>query len=249
MGPQPVFRQFLHADSGTFAYLLADAATGDAVLVDPVLADVPLYHRAMQENRLQLDRVVETHLHDDHVSGAWVLHAATGARIAAGSLTGIEIAQDLLDDGGTLAFGGESLRAIATPGHTPGCVSLLWRDRIFTGDTMLIGGCGCAEPPEGNPGRLFDSLTRRLMTLPDETIVCPGHATGRRRVSCIGEERLLNPCLAGKSRDEFIVAVRAVPRVASVARDIHLDVNARGAGPEGARHAGLPRQAARAEYH
>jgi len=249
MGIHPVFRQFLHADSGAFAYLLADTVTGAAVLVDPVLGDVPLYHRAMRENRLRLERVVETHLHDDHVSGAWVLHVGTGAPIAAGSRAGIEVAQHRLEDGETLAFGGESLQAISTPGHTAGCMSFLWRDRVFTGDTMLIGGCGSAEPPQGHAGRLFDSLTRHLMTLPDETLVFPGHATGRRRVSCIGEERLLNPCLAGKSRDEFIAGVRAALRVAPVAREIHLNVNARGGDPEGARPVGPPHELARADYH
>lgn len=249
MSPHPLFRQFLHMDSGAFAYLLADPATGDAVLVDPVLGDVPLYHRALRENRLRLGWVVETHLHDDHVSGAWVLHEGTGARIAAGSQAGIEVAERLLDDGECLAFGNESLRAIPTPGHTPGCVSLLWRDRVFTGDAMLIGGCGSAEPPAGHAGRLFDSLTRRLMTLPDETLVCPGHATGRRRVSCIGEERSLNPCLAGRSRDEFIAAMRATPRVPPVARDIHLAVNARGGDPAVACESRLPREPAREDFH
>jgi glyoxylase-like metal-dependent hydrolase (beta-lactamase superfamily II) len=249
VGRQTVFRQFLHGESGAFAYLLGDNATGRAVLIDPVLGDVPLYHRVLRENRLGLDWVIDTHLHDDHASGAWVLRHGLDAPVAVGIASGIEIADRFLEDGETLAFGGEDLAVVATPGHTPGCVSLIWRDRVFTGDALLIGGCGCAEPPLGHPGRLFDSLSRRLMPLPDETLVCPGHANGRRRVSCIGEERSLNPCLAGKSRDEFIAALRAARHVSPVARDIHLRVNARGEGPADLAETRLPCKHAPADYH
>jgi glyoxylase-like metal-dependent hydrolase (beta-lactamase superfamily II) len=231
MACHPYFRQLLDAPSGTFTYLVADASTSRAVLIDPVLREVPLYLRLLGERSLHLDWVVDSHLHDDHVTGAWALCSRTSARRAAGRETGIEAADLFLGDGDTVAFGDERLEAIATPGHTRGCLSFVWRDRVFTGDSLLIGGCGRADPPEGNAGRLYDSLTQRLLTLPDETLVCPGHGEGGRRVSCIGDERCGNASLAGVTRDEFIAA-RAAAAPAPAARDSILALNRQGGDPD-----------------
>ncbi len=206
MCPAAYFRQLRDAHSGCFSYVLADAASGHAVIVDPVLREVTLYLSLLEERALRLDWIVETHLHDDRVSGAWALRGRTRAPIAAGAVAGIDEAARPLADGERLAFGAETLVALATPGHTPGCLTYLWRDRAFTGDALLIGGCGRTDGKGASAGRLYDSVTRRLFPLPDETIVCPGRGSASRRVSCIGDERESNACFAGCSRDEFVAA-------------------------------------------
>lgn len=230
MNRLPYFRQLFDAQSATFTYLLADSGTARAVLIDPVLHEAGFYLRLLGERSLYLDSVVDTHLHDDHVSAAWALCTRTGATAVAGRAAGID-ADRLLDDGETIAFGDERLQALATPGHTRGCMSFLWRDRIFTGDALAIGGCGRTDPPEGSAGMLYDSLSRRLLALPDETIVCPGHGTAQRRVSCIGEERATNPCLAGLSRDEFVASRSRLAPPPPAARESILAVNRRGGDP------------------
>jgi glyoxylase-like metal-dependent hydrolase (beta-lactamase superfamily II) len=228
--PQPYFRQLFDAQSGTFTYLLADTGAAKAVLIDPVLHEVAFYLRLLGERALRLQWVIDTHLHDDHVTAAWALRERTRARTAAGAAAGMAGADLLVGEGDTIAFGDEELRAIATPGHTPGCTSYLWRDRVFTGDALLIGGCGRTDPPAGNAGRLYDSLMRRLLALPDETLVCPGHGDSSRRISCIGEERATNPCLAGLTRDEFIAA-RGLLGPRTAATQTILSVNQSGGDP------------------
>lgn len=176
-------------------------------MIDPVATQVPLYLGVLKELGLGLDWVLETHMHSDHVSGAEALREATGARVAASRQAGIEAVDKLLTDGDTLVLGMLTISVIATPGHTPGCLTYCHEDRLFTGDSLLIGGCGDLDEPRANGVVLYDSVTRRLLSLPDETLVYPGHCLGGRRVSCIGEERERNPYFHGISRDHF-VAVR-----------------------------------------
>ena len=120
-------------------------------------------------------------------------------------MCGAESADIQIQDGDIFQFAGnEQLRVIATPGHTRGSISFLWRDRLFTGDSLLIGGCGRTDFQGGDAGALYDSITRRLFTLPDETLVYPGHDYQQRWVSSIMQERTTNPRLAGKTREQFI---------------------------------------------
>ena len=107
-------------------------------------------------------------------------------------------------DGDTIVFGNQVIRVIPTPGHTPGCVTYHWRDRLFTGDSLLIGGCGRTDFQGGSASKLYDSITERLFVMPDETLVYPGHDYHGARVSCIGQEKNTNLRLAGRSRQEFI---------------------------------------------
>ncbi len=205
------FRQFHDPASGTFSYLLACERTATAAIIDPVLGHEPLYLGVLGELSLRLAWVLETHLHADHVSAADALRQQTGARVAVGRQTGIDEADRGLADGDQLAVGDVSLAAIATPGHTPGCLTYRWDDRLFTGDSLLIGGSGSIAEPGGNGVVLFDSVTRRLLSLADETLIYPGHGQDHRRVSCIGQERRGNPCFHGVCRDRF-VAVKAANR-------------------------------------
>jgi len=198
------FRQLHDASSGAFSYLLGGDASRAALVIDPVREQAALMLGMLDELGLDLLWVVETHLHADRVTAADALRAATSARVAVGRHTGIAAADRLLDDGEEIACGEERLRVIATPGHTRGCLSFLWQDRVFTGDCLLIGACGSTDEPGGDAATLYDSVTRRLFALPDETLIYPGRCLAGRRVSCIGEERQNNPLFHGVSRDSFV---------------------------------------------
>jgi sulfur dioxygenase len=199
------FRQLFDEESATLTYLLADALTGDAVLIDAVAEHIGGYLALLQELNLNLVWLLETHAHADHVTAAGAMREHTGARTAISELAGVDCADLQLSDGSTIVFGNEVIRAVATPGHTPGCMSYRWRNCVFTGDTLLIGGCGRTDFQGGDAGTLFDSITQRLMTLPDETLVYPAHDYSGKRVSSIAQEKLTNQRVPGRTREEFIV--------------------------------------------
>ena len=201
--PETFFRQLHEAHRRTFSYLLADPGTGAAVAVDPVPDGIALPLLGLvDELGLQLAYLLCTHLHEGEQRALESLKARSGARLAASDR--VPIAVDVpLRQGDRLTFGDEVIQVIGTPGHTRGCLSYLWRDRVFTGDALLIRGCGRTDLPDGDAGQLFDSVTR-LLLLPGDTLLFPGHETDGRTVSTIAEEREHNPCIAGRSRDEFI---------------------------------------------
>lgn len=199
----PYFRQFRDATTASFSYLIGCGRAREAVLIDPVAGHVPLYLGVLGELGLRLAWVLETHLHADRLTAADALRQWTGARVAVGARAGIDDADRLLGEGDGIAVGDLAIEALETPGHTPGCLTYRWHDRLFTGDSLLIGGCGRLDEPGGNGVLLFDSVTRRLLSLADETLVYPGRGPNGRWVSCIGEERERNPYFHGASRDAF----------------------------------------------
>lgn len=200
----PHFRQIPHVRSSSFAYLLADTDKREAVLIDPVDDQATLYLALLDELQARLMHLLLTHVHEPRVAVAEKLCRETGALLAAGAQCGLNGVDLPLRDGDHIVFGDELLHVWPTPGHTRGCISYLWRDRVFSGDTLLIGDCGATDTAGSDAGMLFDSLTRRLLTLPDETLVYPAHDFSGRRVSCIGEARERNPKLSGITRDEFV---------------------------------------------
>jgi sulfur dioxygenase len=198
------FHQLFDTTSSTFTYLLAAPATGEAVIIDPVDSHLDAYLRLFERERLTLRYALETHAHADHVTSSGQLCQQTGAKAGAPVHCGILPADLQLEDGAEIRFGSETIRAVHTPGHTAGSMSYLWRECAFTGDTLLIAGCGRTDLQGGDAGMLYDSVTGRLFTLPDATRVYPAHDYQGRTVSTIGEEKRGNPRFAGRSRDEFI---------------------------------------------
>jgi glyoxylase-like metal-dependent hydrolase (beta-lactamase superfamily II) len=197
------FRQIFDPGTCAFTYLLGDES-GAAVVIDAGSERTTLPVLAMlAELNLRLDYLLQTHVHDDEPTDDAALRERTGARVVASAFP--EACADIpAQHGDTITFGNEVIHVIGTPGHTPGCLSYLWRDRVFTGDTLLIGSCGRCDLIGEDPAALYDSISHRLFVLPGETLVFPGHDRHGRTVSTIAEERESNPAIAGCSRDEFI---------------------------------------------
>ena len=202
-----IFRQLFDPRSSTYTYLLADADTGEAILIDPVLEQVPRDAALLRELGLKLLYTVETHVHADHITGAWRLRELTGSRIAISAATAVDGADTLLGDGDRLSFGRHSLQAIATPGHTDGCTSFVDETRalVFTGDSLMIRSAGRTDFQQGDARKLYRSVHERLFSLPDACAVYPGHDYAGRAVSTIAEERAWNPRLGGqRSESDFV---------------------------------------------
>ncbi|MCS6810338.1 MAG: MBL fold metallo-hydrolase [Tepidimonas sp.] len=206
--------QLFDPDSCTYTYVLFDAPTRAAVIIDPVDEQLERDLRTLRDHGLRLQWVVETHAHADHITSALKLAEHTGARTAAPAACGIVTVHRPLHDGDELTFGSQRLQALATPGHTAGSMSYVWRVddqvHVFTGDTLLIEGCGRTDFQSGDPVALYRSITERLFTLPDEAIVWPGHDYRGRTHSTIGHEKKHNPRLAGKSLEQFVALMQGL---------------------------------------
>jgi sulfur dioxygenase len=193
-----IFRQLFDPQSSTYTYLLADPLAREAVLIDPVFEHARRDAALVGELGLSLLFTLETHLHADHVTGAWLLRRRLGSKIALAKACGAEGADRYLADGELVAFGLRTLQARATPGHTGGCMSYVLDDRsmAFTGDALLIRGCGRTDFQQGSAALLYRSVRERLFSLPDDCLVYPAHDYRGLTASSIGEEKKYNPRLA-----------------------------------------------------
>ena len=200
--------------SSTYTYVLFDEQTRDALIIDPVDAQLDRDLGVLRQYGLKLVWTVETHAHADHITSAGLLAEHTGARTAAPEGCGITTAAVQMGDGDELNFGGQRIRALHTPGHTAGSMSFVWStgaDRhVFTGDTLLINGCGRSDFQSGSAPALYHSLTQVLFSLPDDTVVWPGHDYNGRTHSSIGQEKRSNARVAGKSLAEFVAIMDAL---------------------------------------
>lgn len=195
----PLFRQLFDPASSTYTYLLADA--GEALLIDPVFEQAQRDAALLRELGLRLVATVETHVHADHVTAAWLHKSRSGSRIVLAAATGAEGADRLLAHGDRVSFGSRFIEARATPGHTNGCMSYVLDDhnRAFTGDALLIRGCGRTDFQQGSAERLYRSVHEQLFKLPDPCLLYPGHDYRGLTVSSVAEERRFNPRLGGDS--------------------------------------------------
>lgn len=200
--------QLFDPASSTYTYLLFDADSREALIIDPVDEQLERDLAVLRDYGLRLVLAVETHAHADHITSAGLLAEHTGARTAAPEACGIRTATLQLTEGAELAFGRERLRALHTPGHTAGSMSYVWehsgRHHVFTGDTLLINGCGRTDFQSGDAAALYRSITEKLFTLPEDTVVWPGHDYQGRHSSTIGTEKRSNARVAGRSLDQFV---------------------------------------------
>jgi glyoxylase-like metal-dependent hydrolase (beta-lactamase superfamily II) len=201
--------QLFDAESSTFTYILFVPGEREAVIIDPVDHNLERDLAHLRRLDLNLRFVLETHAHADHVTSAGRLRELTGAQAGVPSGCGIPPAEVQLNDGDVVRFGAaEDIRVLHTPGHTAGSVSYLWRGNVFTGDTLLIDGCGRTDFQSGSAAALYDSISNRLFALPDEILVWPAHDYKGQSVSTIGWEKRHNTRLANRSRAEFVDLMR-----------------------------------------
>ena len=197
-----IFRELNHGKCKT--YLAISEAARKAAIIDPVRDKIERYLAVLAYHGLRLDLIIDTHTHADHRSGGMELGALADAPVAMHRLAPAPHVSLHVEDGQTLKVGDDELRVLHTPGHTPDSISVLARDRVFTGDVLFIHGTGRADFAGGDPGVQYDSITQHLFTLPDETWVFPAHDYRGHTQSTIRDEKRSNPRLAGKTRDDYI---------------------------------------------
>jgi len=199
-----IFRQLYEPLSSTYTYLLGDEVTGQAILIDPVISAMDRDLAEVHRLGLKLAYTVDTHIHADHITAALEMKRAVGSKIAAPAYDRLPCTDVGIEEGRPLQVGGLTLEPIHTPGHTDGHFAYLFNDRVFTGDALLIDGCGRTDFQNGDADALYKSVREKLFTLPDEVLVYPAHDYKERFVSSIAQEKRRNPRLGGdKTIEEF----------------------------------------------
>ncbi len=199
-----IFRQLFDRDSCTYTYLLASRPGGEALLVDPVLEQVDRYLQLLTELDLRLVKALDTHLHADHVTGLGALRDRTRCVTVMSENSKVDVVSMRVNDGDHVLAEGLDLTVLYTPGHTDDSCCYLLNDRVFTGDTLLIRGTGRTDFQNGDAATQYHSIFERLLRLPDETRVYPGHDYKGDTQSTIAEERCFNPRLQVAGVDEYV---------------------------------------------
>ena len=199
-----IFRQLFDKTSSTYTYLVASAKSREALIIDPVLENVERYIQLLKELDLKLVKVIDTHIHADHISGIAELREQTNGVTIMGNKTPADVVSMQVSNEELIKIDGLEFRALFTPGHTSESFSFLMNDRVFTGDTLLIRGTGRTDFQNGDAQDSYNSIFNKLLKLPDKTLVYPAHDYKGDTVSTIFEEKRFNPRLQVKSADEYI---------------------------------------------
>ena len=198
-----IFKQVFDQKSSTYTYLIASAKGREAVIIDPVIDNVEKYISLLQELDLKLVKVIDTHIHADHITGASKLKKATNCSTIMGEHTPADAVEIKVKDGEKVKIDQIEIKAIYTPGHTSDSYSFLMDKYLFSGDTLLINGTGRTDFQNGSSEDAYNSLFNKLLKLPDDTLLYPGHDYNGKLVSTIGNEKKLNPRLQVNSADEY----------------------------------------------
>ena len=223
-----LFRQLFDKSSSTYTYLIANDYGCEAIIIDPVLEQMPLYTRLIDELNLNLSIALDSHMHADHITATGALRAQFHCDIVMGKETRANGVTKHLSDGEALSIeGGLTLTALYTPGHTQDSYCFKMTDRVFTGDTLFIRGSGRTDFDDGSPTAAYNSITQKLLSLPDNTLLYPGHDYRGMTVSTIGEEKRCNPRLQAKTTKEYSAIMNNLnldqPKLAHIAIPANLE--------------------------
>ena len=199
-----IFKQVFDIKTSTYTYLIASAKGREAVIIDPVIENVNEYIQLLKELDLKLVKVIDTHIHADHVTGAYKLKQATNCVTIMGEHTPSEAVEIKVKDNELIKIDDLEIKSIYTPGHTSESYSFLLDNYLFSGDALLINGTGRTDFQNGNSKDSYHSIFDKLLKLPADTLLYPGHDYNGKKVSTIGNEKKFNPRLQVKNVDEYI---------------------------------------------
>ena len=199
-----IFKQIFDTESSTYTYLIASAKGREAVIIDPVIENVDNYIKVLGELDLKLVKVIDTHIHADHVTGATKLKKATNCTTLMGEHTPADAVEIKVKDGEIIEIDNLKIKSLYTPGHTSDSYSFLLDNYLFSGDTLLINGTGRTDFQNGSSKDAYNSLFNNILKLPEETLVYPGHDYNGKFSSTIGNEKKFNPRLQVKNVDEYV---------------------------------------------
>ena len=226
-----IFKQVFDVKSSTYTYFIASAKGREAVIIDPVIENVDSYIKVLNELDLKLVKVIDTHIHADHITGASKLKKATNCLTIMGEHTPADAVEIKVKDDEIIKIDQLEIKAIYTPGHTSDSYSFLMQKFLFSGDTLLINGTGRTDFQNGSSKDAYESIFNRLLKLPSDTILYPGHDYNGKKSSTIGNEIKFNPRLQVNSVDEYVELMSnlnlAKPKLIdrNVSRNIKLGAN------------------------
>lgn len=225
-----IFKQLFDDESSTYTYVLADEQTTHAVVIDPVLEQVERDLAVLKDLGLKLLYTLETHIHADHVTGAAALRAKTGCQTAVAKSSGSSAYQIYLAEGDKLKVGSIVIEVLETPGHTKTCLSYKVENMVFTGDAVFINSCGRTDFQDGDPNLLYNSVTKKIFTLPPETLIYPCHDYNQKTHSTVAVEKNSNARLS-KPREDFVAIMNNLNLAKPKKIDIALPANLRAGKP------------------
>ena len=199
-----IFKQVFDKKTSTYTYLIASSKGREALIIDPVLDNINEYISLLNELDLKLVKVIDTHIHADHITGASKLKEQTNCTTIMGEKTPAEAVEIKVKDEEIIKIDQIELKALYTPGHTSDSFSFLMNDYLFSGDTLLINGTGRTDFQNGNAKDAYNSIFKKLLKLPEETLLYPAHDYNGKKVSSIGDEKKFNPRLQITSENEYI---------------------------------------------
>ena len=199
-----IFKQVFDTKTSTYTYLIASAKGREAVIIDPVLENVENYIGLLKDLDLKLVKVIDTHIHADHVTGASKLKQSTNCTTIMGEHTPADMVEIKVKDNELINVDDLKIKSIYTPGHTPESYSFLLNNYLFSGDALLINGTGRTDFQNGSSKDSYHSIFDKLLKLPEDTLLYPGHDYNGKKVSTIGNEKKFNPRLQVKNVDEYI---------------------------------------------
>jgi len=218
-----IFRQVFDNKSSTYTYLIASAKGREAVIIDPVIENVEYYINILNELELKLVKVIDTHIHADHITGASKLKQTTNCSTIMGEHTPADTVDIKLKDGDIIKIDQLEIKSMYTPGHTSDSYSFLMNKYLFSGDTLLINGTGRTDFQNGSSKDAYNSIFNRLLKLPEDTILYPGHDYNGKEFSTIGNEKKFNPRLQVNNVDEYVELMSNL----NLAKPKLIDINVR----------------------